>query len=68
MSHWLFHRVTDASGSGWRWQCKDDDGNLLDSGRQLYAAYPECLADAMRHGYLNDVKTCCGDLEFERLV
>lgn len=66
MSHWLFHRVTETSGSGWRWQCKDDEGKLIDSARQLYAAYPDCLADAMRHGYLSDVKTCCGDLQLER--
>lgn len=65
MSHWLFHRVTESGGSGWRWQCKSDDGTV-EAARSLYAAYPECLADAMRHGYLSDVKTCSGDMEFER--
>jgi len=65
MSHWLFHRITGSDGSGWRWQCKDDEGKMLDAAQQLYAAYPDCLADAMRHGYLSDVKTC-GDVELER--
>jgi hypothetical protein len=64
MMHWVFHRVTDASGSGWRWQCKDEAGRLVAAATQVYAAYPDCLADAMKEGYLSDVKTCCGNLEY----
>lgn len=64
MTHWVFHRVSDARGSGWRWECKDQEGRLLHTAAKVHAAYPECLADAMRHGYLSDVKTCSNDLEY----
>ncbi len=65
MEHWLFHRVTETQGSGWRWQCKDHDGNLVAASGEMFSSYPDCLGDAMRHGYLSDVKTC-GDVEMER--
>ncbi len=65
MQHWLFHRVTEDRGSGWRWQCKDHDGHLVGAAERMFGTYPDCLADAMRHGYLSDVKTC-GDLALER--
>jgi len=57
MDQWLFLRVTEDSGTGWRWERHDDDGKVLDSSKSTFAEYAQALTDAMTHGYLSDVKT-----------
>ena len=57
MDQWLFLRVTEQNGTGWRWERHDDDGKVLESSPNTFAEYAEALTDAMNHGYLSDVKT-----------
>jgi hypothetical protein len=56
MDQWLFLRVTEESGSGWRWERHDDDGKTLEKSK-TFGEYAHALTDAMTHGYLSDVKT-----------
>ena len=57
MDQWLFLRVTEQNGSGWRWERHQDGGALLESSQNTFAEYAQALTDAMNHGYLSDVKT-----------
>ena len=57
MDQWLFLRVTEPNGSGWRWERHEDGGALLEGSRNTFAEYADALTDAMNHGYLSDVKT-----------
>ena len=57
MDQWLFLRVTGDDGSGWRWERHDEGGNVLEVAQRTYAEYSQALGDAMKHGYLSDVKT-----------
>ena len=57
MGEWLFLRVTGDDGTGWRWERHDDDGRILERASRTFADYSQALADAMKHGYLSDVKT-----------
>ena len=57
MDQWLFLRVTADDGTGWRWERHDEHGRVLQSASRTYAEYSEALTDAMKHGYLGDVKT-----------
>ena len=57
MEQWLFLRVTGDDGTGWRWERHDDDGRVKESAADTFAEYSQALGDAMKHGYLSDVKT-----------
>ena len=57
MEQWLFLRVTGDDGTGWRWERQDDDGRVKESATDTFAEYSQALGDAMKHGYLSDVKT-----------
>ena len=57
MEQWLFLRVTGDDGTGWRWERHDDNGNVIEAAGRTFADYSQALADAMKHGYLSDVKT-----------
>jgi hypothetical protein len=57
MEQWLFLRVTEQNGTGWRWERHDDAGAVLDRSQNTFAEYAQALTDAMNHGYLSDVKT-----------
>ena len=57
MEQWLFLRVSEATGSGWRWERHDDNGAVLETSTNVFAEYAQALTDAMNHGYLSDVKT-----------
>ena len=57
MDQWLFLRVTDPTGTGWRWERHDEDGTLREASKNVFAEYAQALSDAMNHGYLSDVKT-----------
>ena len=57
MEQWLFLRVTEADGTGWRWERHDEDGKIVEASSRTFADYAQALSDAMNHGYLSDVKT-----------
>ena len=57
MEQWLFLRVTADDGTGWRWERHDDNGRVLEAANHTFADYSQALSDAMKHGYLSDVKT-----------
>ena len=57
MNQWLFLRVTAEDGTGWRWEKHDEEGKTVESASQTFADYSQALSDAMKHGYLSDVKT-----------
>ena len=57
MDQWLFLRVTGEDGTGWRWERHDEAGNVKASAKRTFAEYSQALGDAMKHGYLSDVKT-----------
>ena len=57
MEQWLFLRVTGDDGTGWRWERHDGDGSVVEAASRTFAEYSQALSDAMKHGYLSDVKT-----------
>jgi len=57
MEQWLFFRVTAEDGTGWRWERHDETGAIAEAAAQFFAEYSQALGDAMKHGYLSDVKT-----------
>ncbi|MEN3354488.1 MAG: hypothetical protein V7640_2646 [Betaproteobacteria bacterium] len=57
MEQWLFLRVTAEDGTGWRWERHDDEGRVIEAASRTFADYSQALGDAMKHGYLSDVKT-----------
>ena len=57
MDQWLFLRVTEEHGTGWRWERHDEAGNTVEAGARTFTDYTQALGDAMNHGYLSDVKT-----------
>lgn len=57
MDQWLFLRVNEESGTGWRWERHDEDGTTVEKSSKTFAEYAQALTDAMTHGYLSDVKT-----------
>ena len=57
MEQWLFLRVTAEDGTGWRWERHDEDGKVIGAAQRTFAEYSQALADAMKNGYLSDVKT-----------
>lgn len=57
MEQWLFLRVTEADGTGWRWERHDEGGKIVEASSRTFADYAQALSDAMNHGYLSDVKT-----------
>ena len=57
MEQWLFLRVSEPTGSGWRWERHDDGGVVAERSKNTFTEYAQALADAMNHGYLGDVKT-----------
>ena len=57
MDQWLFLRVSADDGTGWRWERHDEDGSVAEAGTRTFADYSQALGDAMKHGYLSDVKT-----------
>lgn len=57
MEQWLFLRITAEDGTGWRWERHDDEGNVVEAATHTFADYSQALGDAMKHGYLSDVKT-----------
>ena len=57
MEQWLFLRVTGDEGTGWRWERHDDAGKVAEAAARTFAEYTGALSDAMKHGYLSDVKT-----------
>jgi hypothetical protein len=57
MDQWMFLRVTDDSGTGWRWERRDEAGKVSASSSNSFADYAQALTDAMNNGYLSDVKT-----------
>lgn len=57
MEQWLFLRVTAADGTGWRWERHDEQGRVVDRASGTFTDYSQALRDAMKHGYLSDVKT-----------
>jgi len=57
MEQWLFLRVTGDDGTGWRWERHDGEGRVKESATDTFAEYSQALGDAMKHGYLSDVKT-----------
>ena len=57
MEQWLFLRVTEDSGTGWRWERHDEGGKVLEASKNTFGEYAQALTDAMSHGYLSDVKT-----------
>lgn len=54
---WLFLRVSEDKGTGWRWEHHDDAGKVLARSENTFGEYAQALTDAMNHGYLSDVKT-----------
>ncbi len=57
MEQWLFLRVTGDDATGWRWERHDDQGRTVEAAARTFADYSQALGDAMKHGYLSDVKT-----------
>lgn len=57
MEQWLFLRVTGDDGTGWRWERHDANGSVVEASSKVFAEYSQALGDAMKHGYLSDVKT-----------
>jgi hypothetical protein len=57
MEQWLFLRVTGEEGTGWRWERHDAAGNVVEAEARSFAEYSQALGDAMKHGYLSNVKT-----------
>lgn len=57
MDQWLFLRVTEERGTGWRWERHDEDGKVLEKSKKTFGEYAQALSDAMTRGYLSDVKT-----------
>jgi hypothetical protein len=57
MDQWLFLRVTAEDGTGWRWERHDNHGKVTAAADRIFAEYADALADAMKRGYLSDVKT-----------
>jgi hypothetical protein len=57
MDQWLFLRVTEEHGTGWRWERHDEEGHVVEAGARTFTDYTQALGDAMNHGYLSDVKT-----------
>jgi hypothetical protein len=57
MEQWLFLRVTAEEGTGSRWERHDEDGSVAEAATRTFAEYAQALGDAMKHGYLSDVKT-----------
>jgi hypothetical protein len=57
MGQWLFLRVTAEDGTGWRWERHDEEGQMVEAASRMFADHSEALGDAMKHGYLSDVKT-----------
>jgi hypothetical protein len=57
MDQWLFLRVTAEDGTGWRWERHDEEGRVIDGASRTFTDYSQALRDAMKHGYLSDVKT-----------
>jgi hypothetical protein len=54
---WAFQRVTDArKGTGWQWQRKTVEGQIVENSDMIFAFYAECMNDAMRHGYVAEMK------------
>lgn len=57
MDQWLFLRVSGDDGTGWRWERHDQTGKVVEAAARTFADYSQALSDAMKHGYLSDVKT-----------
>jgi hypothetical protein len=57
MEQWLFVRITAEDGTGWRWERHDGNGAVAESATRTFTDYSQALGDAMKHGYLSDVKT-----------
>ena len=57
MEQWLLLRVSADDGTGWRWERHDEKGAVAEAAHQTFAEYTQALRDAMKHGYLSDVKT-----------
>lgn len=57
MDQWLFLRVSETNGTGWRWERHDGGGGVVEASKIVFAEYAQALSDAMNHGYLSDVKT-----------
>ena len=57
MEQWLFLRVTAEDGTGWRWERHAEGGAVAEKAAHMFADYSQALGDAMKHGYLSDVKT-----------
>ena len=39
MDQWLFLRVTEEHGTGWRWERHDEAGNIVEAGARTFADY-----------------------------